>query len=138
MFARQMRELERQHTVVTYKNTNMSKEKLIEIVDGIRITKPWNEDMYKHNDKVASEMKENILFAVNDFYKNDDEHNLRAIGESVCAYGFGQDYDLDEIHHEICRELDNIQNYWLNDIYPDMVKKGLVSATTINFVGYKK
>lgn len=116
----------------------MSKEKLIEIVDGIRITKPWNEDMYKHNDKVASEMKENILFAVNDCYKNDDEHNLRAIGESVCAYGFGQGYDLDEIHHEICRELDNIQNYWLNDVYPDMVNKGLVSATTINFVGYKK
>lgn len=116
----------------------MSKEKLIEIIDGIRITKPWNEDMYKHNDKVASEMKENILFAVNDCYKNDDEHNLRAIGESVCAYGFGQGYDLDEIHHEICRELDNIQNYWLNDVYPDMVNKGLVPATTINFVGYKK
>lgn len=116
----------------------MSKEKLIEIIDGIRVTKPWNEDMYKHNDKVASEMKERIMFAANEFYKIDDEFNLRLIAESICAYGFGQGYDLDEIHHEIFRELDNIQNYWLNDVYPDMVKKGLVEPTTINFVGYKK
>jgi hypothetical protein len=116
----------------------MSKEKLIEIVDGIRITKPWNEDMYKHNDKVASEMKKNILFAVNDCYKNDDEDRLREIGKNVCAYGFGQGCDLDEIHNQICIELDRVENWWLNQEYPDMVKKGLVPATTINFVGYKK
>ena len=116
----------------------MSKEKLIEIVDGIRITKPWNEDMYKHNDKVASEMKENIFNAIGDAFKNDDEDRLREIGKNVCAYGFGQGYELAEMHEEICRELDNIQNYWLNDVYPDMVNKKLVPATKHNFVGYKK
>lgn len=116
----------------------MSKEKLIEIVDGIRITKPWNKDMYKHNDKVASEMKEHIFIALNESYISHDEDRLRTIGKHICAYGFGQGYDLDEMHHEICRELDNVQNYWLNDIYPDMIKDGLVKPTTINFVGYKK
>lgn len=116
----------------------MSKEKLIEILDGIRITKPWNETMYEHNNKVASEMKDNIFTAINDYYTKDDEDNLRVIGECVCAYGFGHGYDVDEMHREICRELDNVQNYWLNDIYPDMVKKGLVKQTKINFVGYNK
>ena len=116
----------------------MGKEKLIEIRNGIRITKPWNEDMYKHNDKVANEMKANIFTALNDYYKNNDELNLRAIGKSVCAYSFGQGYGLDEMHEEICRELDRVQNYWLNEEYPHMVKKRLVPATKNNFVGYKK
>ncbi len=138
MFVKQMRELERQHTIVSYKKTNMSKEKLIEIVDGIRVTKPWNQTMYDHNDKVADEMKKNIFNAMNDAYKSDNETLLRDLGKFVCSYGFGQGYELDEMYEEICRELDNVQNFWLNDIYPDMVKKNLVKPTTINFVGYKK
>lgn len=116
----------------------MSKEKLIQIVDGIRITKPWNPQMYEHNDKVASEMKENIFNAVNVAYKCEDEILLRTLGRHVCAYGFGQGFGLDEMHADICRELDNIQNHWLNEIYPDMVKQALVKPTKINFVGYKK
>lgn len=138
MFGRQMRELERQHTIVSYKKTNMSKEKLIEIVDGIRITKPWNKEMYEHNDRVSYEMKKNIFNAMNDAYKSDNETLLRVLGKFVCSYGFGQGYELDEMYEEICRELDNVQNFWLNDIYPDMVKDGLVPATKHNFVGYKK
>jgi len=31
-----------------------------------------------------------------------------------------------------------VQNYWLNEVYPDMVKQGLVQPTKNNFVGYKK
>jgi len=116
----------------------MSKEKLIEIIDGIRVTKPWNKSMYDHNDKVASEMKENIFTAIKDSYENDDEHNLRVIGECVCAYGFSTLYDIDELQEEICRELDMVQNYWLNEVYPDMVKDGLVQPTKNNFVGYNK
>lgn len=116
----------------------MSKEKLIEIVDGIRITKPWNPQMYEHNDKVASEMKENIFTALMVAYNCEDEILLKVIGKHVCSYGFGHGYSLDEMHEEICRELDNVQNYWLNEVYPDMVKDGIVEPTTINFVGYKK
>lgn len=110
--------------------------KVLKIVDGIEITKPWNEGMYKHNDVVATEMKENIFTALNDAYKNDDESRLRAIGKNVCAYGFGSSFDMDEMHAEISKELDNVQNYWLNEIYPYMVKDGLVPATSKNFVGY--
>ena len=75
---------------------------------------------------------------MNDAYKSDNETLLRDLGKFVCAYGFGQGYELNEMYEEICRELDNVQNYWLNQEYPDMVSKGLVPPTTINFVGYKQ
>lgn len=116
----------------------MSKEKLIEIVDGIRVTKPWNKSMYDHNDKVAYEMKENILYEINAAYKDEEIGILRELGKHVCAYGFSADYDIDELHEEICRELDIVQNYWLNEVYPDMVKDGLVIPIKNNFVGYSK
>ena len=110
--------------------------KVLKIVDGIEITKPWNEGMYKHNELVADEMKENIFNALNQAYDSDDEFTLRKIGKYVCSYGFGDMYDMDEMHSEISKELDNVQNYWLNDIYPDMLKDGLVTPMSKRFVGY--
>ena len=32
-----------------------------EIKYGIEITKPWSKEMYDHNEKVASEMKANLM-----------------------------------------------------------------------------
>ena len=116
----------------------MSKIKVLDVKYGIAITKPWSKEMYEHNDKVASEMKENIFQALNEAYSKDDETALREIGRSVCAYRFGDGYDMDEIHIEICRELDNVQNYWLNDEYPSLVRKGYVKDIKIGFVGYDK
>lgn len=110
--------------------------KVLKIVDGIEITKPWNDSMYKHNELVADEMKENIFNALNSAYDSDNESLLRQIGKYVCSYGFGSMYDMDEIHAEICKELDGVQNYWLNDIYPDMLKDGLVTPMSKRFVGY--
>jgi hypothetical protein len=116
----------------------MSKVKVLDVKYGIAITKPWSQEMYKHNDTVASEMKENIFQALNKAYEDDNETALREIGKSVCAYGFGQGFDIDEMHSEICRELDIVQNYWLNDEYPYLVSKGYVENVKMNFVGYDK
>ena len=116
----------------------MSKVKVLGTKYGIDITKPWSQQMYIHNDIVASEMKENIFNALNEAYSKDDERSLREIGRAVCAYGFGDGYDMDEMHSEICRELDTIQNYWLNDEYPSLVSKGYVPNVKMNFVGYEK
>jgi len=116
----------------------MSKAKVLGTMYGIQITKPWNNEMYEHNDLVAEEMKENLFQAINEAYQKDDETSLREIGKSLLAYGFGQGYDLDEIHAEICRELDMVQNYWLNEEYPYLVKKGYVKNTKMNFIGYDK
>ena len=42
------------------KNKNMSKVKVLGKQYGIEITKPWSNEMYEHNDKVADLMKQSI------------------------------------------------------------------------------
>lgn len=114
------------------------KVKTIKIIDGIEITKPWSPAMYSHNDVVADEMKENIFTALNQAYKGDNEPLLRKISKYVCSYGFGDMYDIDTIHAETCKELDGVQTYWLNDIYPDMVEDGLVPRMSKRLVGFNE
>jgi hypothetical protein len=116
----------------------MSKVKVLGKKYGIEITKPWSNEMYNHNDKVGAIMKENILQALTEVYKKNDEAALREIGKSVLAYGFGQGYSMDEMYNEICSELDVVQNFWLNDEYPYLAKKGYVRVVEIGFVGYDK
>ena len=75
---------------------------------GIEITKPWSKEMYDHNDKVASEMKANLMHHWNllvdrllknsDYYSLDTEWNERLINDDcpeliklqrgVCYSGF--------------------------------------------------
>ena len=114
----------------------MSKVKVLGTKYGIEITKPWNNQMYEHNDKVGAMMKDNILFALNEAYTKDDEKSLREIGKSVCAYGFGQGYSMVDMYAKIREELDRTQNYCLKEEYPYLVKKGYVKEIEINFVGY--
>jgi hypothetical protein len=105
---------------------------------GIQITRPWNKEMYEHNDKVSSTMKEAITQALNKAYKEKDETNLRVISKAICSYGHGDSYGLDSIYADARTELDRIQNYWLNDhCWPDLVKAGIVQDIPTKFVGYK-
>ena len=116
----------------------MSKVKVLGNQYGIEITRPWNDKMYEHNDKVASEMKENIFQAINKAYNDEDETALKEIGKSVCGYGFGFGFGMDEMHARISKELDRVENFWLNDVYPHLVKNGYVKELEIGFVGYGK
>jgi hypothetical protein len=114
----------------------MSKEKIIKIVDGITITKPWNTAMYEYNDIIANEMKANIIDAIAMAYKAGDIKLVNEIQKYICSYGMGAMYSIDDVYREAVDELDRVQNFWLNDIYPDMVKDGIVKGTTKGFVGY--
>ena len=114
----------------------MSKEKIIKIVDGITITKPWNGAMYEYNDNVANEMKANIIDAINIAYKAGDIKLVNKIQKYICSYGMGAMYSIDAVYREAVDELDRVQNFWLNDIYPDMVKDGIVQPATKSFVGF--
>ena len=46
-------------------------------------------------------------------------------------------YDINEVHDEACRELDMVQNYWLNTMWDDMLKLGVVDIEK-KFIGYEK
>jgi hypothetical protein len=103
---------------------------------GIKITKPWSKEMYDHNDKVAQKMKENIFDAASNAYKKDDEGSLRDIAFAVSGHKFAWDYEIDAIYTILCKELDTVQNWWLHNEYPWLVKIGQCPELTEYFVGY--
>ena len=103
---------------------------------GIQITKPWSNEMYEHNDKVAQQMKAELLIQLKNSKTNDDEPKLREISKLICAYGFGDGFDFNDIYERTITELDNIQNYWLNDEFSDGVSAGIVNDVELEFIGY--
>ena len=56
---------------------------------GIEITKPHSKEMYDHNDKVALEMKRNIVSEIHKAYSNEDRDLLEKIVKCFTGWGFG-------------------------------------------------
>ena len=100
-----------------------------------KITKPWSNEMYDWNDKVADLMKAEIKIQIE---KNKNDWDK--LNELVTLCGgikFGEGYEIDELYDECLKELENVQNYWLNKEFPYGVKQGIVSdCVKIDFVGY--
>lgn len=130
----------RHHIVVSnnkiIKINNMSKVKVLGKKYGIEITKPWNNAMYHHNDEVAEVMKERIMDALTEALESDDDRKMNIIQKYICAYGMGVGHTIEEVHEEACKELDRVQNFWLNTEWEYMVKDGLVEDIEKGFVGY--
>lgn len=103
---------------------------------GIQITKPWSNEMYDHNDKVADLMKIEILIQLKNAKESDDEELLRKVSSIVCPTGYGSGYEFEDIYNETLRELENVQNFWLNEEYPYGVSKGIVPEVKLEFIGY--
>jgi hypothetical protein len=104
---------------------------------GIEITKPWSKEMYDHNDKVADLMKAEILLSIknnkNDFDKLNDL--LTLCGGIKC----GEGYDTNDVYQECKKELENVQNFWLNEEWDYSVNKlKIVNDINIEFIGYGK
>jgi len=123
---------------------------------GIEITKPWNSEMYDHNEKVAEEMKSNLMHHWNllidklmddDRYLMDrdwDEDDIKAecpelvkLQRGVCYAGFGGGYSVQDVCDEFKRELDSMQNYQLHEEYSYLSFEGIVRRTKYMMVGYE-
>jgi hypothetical protein len=105
---------------------------------GIQITRPWNAAMYEHNDSVSVIMKEAIFVALNRAYIDDNEDDLDLIAKLLCGYGFAGSVSNDVIYEDACRQLVMIQNWNLHhNVWPDLVKAGLVQDLPVKFVGYQ-
>ena len=99
--------------------------------------KPWSNEMYEWNDKVADLMKAEIKIQLQSAYDTDDIDKLRKVSSVVCPTGYGTGYTFEDIYNETLRELEMVQNYWLNEEFPYGVKQGIVSdCVKIDFVGY--
>ena len=103
---------------------------------GIEITKPWNNEMYDHNDKVADLMKAELKLALTKAYKNEDEELLIEVGAVICPGGYGVGFEMEDIYNESLRELEMVQNYWLHEEYCYGVTQGIVPSVELEFIGY--
>ena len=99
-----------------------------------KVTKPWSKDMYDYNDKVADMMKNNIIKSIKKNKNNWD--NLNELMELCGGIKYGDGYSIDDLYLDVNKEVDNVQNYWLNEEYPYAVKNGLVDDVPYTFVGY--
>ena len=103
---------------------------------GIKITKPWSKEMYDHNDMVSEVMKSEII---NQIKKN--QNNYDKLNELIVLCGgikYGDGYSIEELFEDCLNEVDNVQNYWLNEEFPYAVSQGLVNDIDLKFVGYGK
>ena len=102
---------------------------------GIEITKPWSKEMYDHNDKVAKLMKAEILLSIKS--NKDNFENLNELMSLCGGIRYHVDsFSVEELYEDVQNELENVQNYWLNEEYPYAVSQGLVSNVDLEFVGY--
>ena len=100
-----------------------------------KAVKPWSNEMYDWNDNVAELMKAEIRVQIE---KNKDDWDK--LNELITLCGgikFGDGYEIDELYNECLKELDNVQNYWLNEEWDWSIKQGIVNdCIKIEFVGY--
>ena len=103
---------------------------------GIEITKPWSKEMYDHNDMVSQLMKLEIIKSIVNFQNDFDKLNELMV---LCGgIKYGDSYDIEDLKEDCLNEVDNVQNYWLNEEYPLAVSNGLVDDVKLKFVGYDK
>ena len=99
-----------------------------------KVTKPWSKEMYDYNDKVADMMKKNIFKSIHTNRNNWD--NLNELMELCGGIKYGDGFSIDDLYLDVQNELENVQNYWLNEEYPYAIKNGLVDDVPYTFVGY--
>ena len=116
---------------------------------GIKLTKPWSNEMYDHNEKVGEIIKAKILdkwldalqraeteyndqidIEENDGYEPEEfyireytdvrSEEMENIQKDVTLYGYGMGYSVKDIDETIKNELENAANYRLKEMAEDM------------------
>tara|TARA_R100000152_G_C6761903_1_gene186092 strand:- start:60 stop:722 length:663 start_codon:yes stop_codon:yes gene_type:complete len=120
---------------------------------GIEITKPHSKEMYAHNDKIAKELKSNILkawekllskledddkwFMDRDWDNGDNSFpNLLKLQKNVCYSGYGDGYSVEMVNEEFKSELENMPNWQIHEVYAYCCFEGLVPRTKQGMVGF--
>jgi len=115
------------------------KFKVLGVEQGVTITRPFNNEMYAHNDKVREIQNKAILEAMIKVKESGDEDLMLKAGKACSGYGYGQGYDIDDIFKDATRNIENESNNWIREyVWPDMLELGLVQPIDIDYVGYKK
>ena len=128
--------------------------KKVKTQHGIEITKPFSKEMYAHNDKVADEMKKNLLkawesaldelfngYSKQTYMESDwnfikEDTKLVKLQKGICYSGYGDGYTIGDVDEEVQREIDMMQNWQLHEEYAYLCFKGLVPRTKYGMVGF--
>jgi hypothetical protein len=102
----------------------------------IQITRPWSKEMYDHNDEVADIMKKEISFQINLAEELDDFDTLNELMVLSGGIKYGDSYTLGELWEECLKEVERVENYWLNEEWDYAVEKGYVKKINHKFLGY--
>ena len=123
-------------------------KKKSEIKYGIEITKPHSKEMYKHNDKIAEEMRTNGAHEIYDAYRraigevaasggmDKGEKDLRSLVEAFSGYHYGEGYELLDVRDQGIEALNSCANWQLHEEYSYLCFKSLVPRTTAMMVGF--
>ena len=123
-------------------------KKPAEVKYGIEITKPHSQEMYDHNDMVATEMKTNILNKWNELLKEfqddmyyewsiiSDDSDIVKLQKLVCFSGYGSGYTIEDVDREFRNELDMMQNYMIHQEYSHGVFTGFLPRTKFMMLGH--
>ena len=126
----------------------MKTKKTPKIQYGIEITKPHSKEMYDHNDKVAVEMKRNVLSAIHIAYSQAEgtiaadggmtkgEETLRELVHAFTGYSFGSGYDLVDIKDQGLQTVHDCENWSMHDEYSWLYYKGLVPKVECQMLGF--
>lgn len=120
-----------------------------EVKYGIEITKPHSQEMYDHNDMVATEMKTNILNkwealikelgAINmdtPWHVFQEYTDIVKLQKLVCFSSYGDGYSIGDVDKEFRNELDMMQNYSIHEEYSYGCFSGLLPRTKFMMVGH--
>jgi basic membrane lipoprotein Med (substrate-binding protein (PBP1-ABC) superfamily) len=107
--------------------------------ENIIITRPWNDEMYAHNEKVASKMKIKISEAIDEAYDKKDREQLATIGKELNGHGYATGYPFEEIYLSCLRGLKNVENFWLHTwAWERLAELRIVEPIAEVMVGYDK
>ena len=120
--------------------------KKIDTQYGIEITKPFSKQMYEHNDKVAEEMKANIVKQWNalihgidmdtDWEDFGDDESTVKLQKLVCYSGYGSGYTLRDVNNELKNEVEMMANWQLHEEYGYGVHLGLLPKVKFPMLGF--
>lgn len=111
--------------------------KVLGVKYGIEITRPWNSQMYDHNDEVAREMHKNLFEVMEKAEAAKDEKTVRLIAKSLNGWGYGEGFSLEQMIEETYQRLSECENYILNQEYGYLVRQEIgLPALEKEMVGY--
>jgi hypothetical protein len=115
------------------------KFKVLGVEQGITITRPFNNEMYNHNDKVREIQNDAILAALEALKDSEDEDLIEKAAKACSGYGYGSGYDAIDMIEDAMKNVETTNNSWMREeIWPDFIKLGLVQPLDTDYVGYKK